>query len=410
MKPVYIMKKTRAAMIVWIFGLVLNLVSFSLMAEIRCAIDLGSNNVKLGCFKIDQDQILKRVFNAEKCVSLQNGIHEGILSLEVQANAVRAIKELLSDAKINPEKTKVIAIATAWARKATNSRDLIEKIKTETEVTIEIIDQETEGEIGFYAAQSELRTLLLNKNSFLYQTDSGAKIREKITGMNTKNLLNPQHIMSWDIGGGSMQFATANEGNKIEVFGSTMGVIPFTKLVIDGSQKSPEDSPNPLSAKQVKRSIVLAMKKAEETIETGFAQHIQSSNTVVFGIGPGHKIIRTNINKLLGVQSENSYMQSDLEKAVLLLTNMDDTEIAKTLGIKPSEAKIGLTGMLLILGHMKYFNIDKIYTLDVNGTSGVLFYNLKRSMKPAQISLKVKPKLGLNVKLHLIPSSFLTVR
>jgi exopolyphosphatase/pppGpp-phosphohydrolase len=376
------MKKSQVAMIVWIFSLVLNQDSFSMEADIQCAIDFGSIHVKLSCFKINQEEIFEEIYRNEKCISLQGGIHKGILSEDAQTKAIGAIKELLFEAKVNPEKTKVIGIATAWARKAKNSLDLIERIKAETKVVIEIIDQEKEGEIAFDAAQSELRILLLDKNSFLYQTDSGQKIRDKITEKNKKNLLFPQHIMSWDIGGGSMQFTIINKDNKTEVFGNTMGAIPFAKLVINELQKDSQDTPNPLNAKQAKSCIKLAMKKAEETIDAGFAQHMQSSDPVVFGVGPGHKIIRRNIYKLLKVQPENSYMQSDLAKAVLLLINMDDNEIADRLGIKPLEAKIVLTGMLLILGHMKYFNIDKVHTLDVNGTLGVLFYNLKRSMKP----------------------------
>ncbi|MBW8309116.1 MAG: hypothetical protein K0M45_05700, partial [Candidatus Paracaedibacteraceae bacterium] len=331
------------------------------VSQTQFVIDLGSSGVQLGGFKINLEKKIvgEQVFSKKERILLQAAIHNRILPDDVRKRTENAIKTLLAEAGINPDQTKVVGFATAWARAADNSNQLIEAIKSETNVTITIIDQQIEGEIGFNATLAALRSLLLDRESFLYQTENGKEILGKMTGNNPDNPLIPQTIMSWDIGGGSMQLAKQNNDNRIEVIGSTDASTTFANAVIelkrDMSEEEeslsqeilPLDTPNPLSRAQVREVINLAREKAARFIDHSFLDGLKAKTVEVFGIGLMHKSNREYINKLLGLNWENFYRKVDLEEAVGLLTDKGDREIAHALGIKESDVRNRLTSMLL---------------------------------------------------------------
>ena len=357
------------------------------ITQTQFVIDLGSSGVQLGGFKINLGKriVEEQVFSKKERILLQAAIKNRILSDDVQKRTVSALKNLLLEAGVNPNQTKVVGFATAWARAADNSSQLIDAIKSETAITITIIDQRIEGEIGFNATLAALRSLMVDRQSFLYQTENGQEILRKITGHTPDNLLIPQTIMSWDIGGGSMQLAQQTNDNRIEVIGSTDASTTFANAVIElkkdlseeeeslSQETLPLDTPNPLSGFQVKEAINLAQKKAARFIDHSFLDGLKSKTREVFGLGLMHKSNREYINKILGLKWEHFYRKGDLERVVDLLTDKGDREIAHALGIQESDVRNRYTSMLLVLGFMDHLGIEQINTIDVTGIAGVFF-------------------------------------
>jgi hypothetical protein len=351
--------------------------SIDKLVETRFVIDLGSSGVQLGGFKINapQQMIVEEVFNKKERILLQASIQDEMLPPDIQKQAIQAVQGLLSEANIDPSYTPVMGFATAWARFAGNSRDLLEAIQSETGVRIRMIDLEIEGQMGFQATLAALRPLVLDPQSFLYQTDHGRGLLGKIIDDSQGGYMIPETIISWDIGGGSMQFGKQNKEGRVEVIGSTDSSTTFANAVIEEIKgKEPyQNTPNPLSADQKEKCLLLAKKRAKEVVTDPFLGAIRSKDAVVFGIGSMHKSNRDYVNKLLGLNQNNFYEKEDLEKAVEQLVSKDNAEIAQALGIKEADARNRFTSMLLVLGFMDYLGMEKVNTLDVTIMTGALF-------------------------------------
>jgi len=346
------------------------------LVETRFVIDLGSSGVQLGGFKINvpQQMVVEEVFNKKERILLQASIQDEMLPPDIQKRAIQAVQGLLSEANIKPC-TPVIGFATAWARAARNSGDLLETIQSEAGVSIRMVDLETEGQMGFQAILAVLRSLTLSSQSFLYQTDPGRELLGKIVEDNPGGGISPETIISWDIGGGSMQFAKQNEEGRVQVIGSTDSSTTFANAVIEEIKgKEPyQNTPNPLSVDQKEKCLLLAKKRAKEVVTDSFLRAILSKEVLVFGIGSMHKSNRDYVNRLLGLNRNYFYEKADLEKAVEQLVDKDNAKIAQALGIKEDEARNRFTSMLLVLGFMDYLGMEKINTLDVTVMTGALF-------------------------------------
>lgn len=348
----------------------------------RFIIDLGSSGVQAGGFVIDfSKQIIeKQFFNRKERILLQAGIQNRILPEEIQQRTVSAVKKLLKEAQVDPHKTKIYGFATAWARDAHNSHELVEAIQSETGVAIRIIDQKTEGEIGFHAILALLRSSVSDANSFLYQAEKGRDVWHKITGKDSMEYpdlsarIIAESLVSWDIGGGSMQFARQNEHKKIEVAGSTDSSTVFANYVISEIKKQAVNTPNPLSGQEREEAIQLSIRRAEKLSSDSFLGSVDLSRKVVFGVGAMHKSNREYINKLLDIAYEHFYTLPDLETASLLLVDKGNADIAEALGIKEADARNRFTSMLLVLGFMRHLAIERVQTInDVTGMTGIFF-------------------------------------
>lgn len=344
----------------------------------RSALDVGSKGIRLGVFGVDSEKgtVVQTFFNDRKHVSLMLSIHNGKLPPEVLDESIRAIGSLLSEAIINPkEEGSIFAFATAWARSINNRDHVIGEIKKRTGVTLNVIEQKTEGEIGFQAILVGLRSSALDSQSFLHQTDEGKEIFKKLLRGPENTHIESTLITTWDIGGGSMQFSQQDENRCIKVIGSDDSSTLFANSVLTNVKKQGfhNNTPNPLSMDEIKLSVDLAVNRAKQLFSGELPQKIQPEDGVTFGIGTLHESNRRYINTLLNIKRDNFYQRSDLERASNLLADKNDEEIAATLGFKESEARNRLTSMLLVLGFMEYLGLERVYTMNFASITGALF-------------------------------------
>lgn len=131
------------------------------------SIDLGSNTVR--ALKYDCENRTKLgVF--EKIVKTADKTHAtGVISDAAIGRVISAINEAKS--VLGFESSEAIGVATAAFRKAKNAKKVIEKIKSETDVTFRIIDGETEALLTTMAISEKLPDI--EKKECLMMVDIG---------------------------------------------------------------------------------------------------------------------------------------------------------------------------------------------------------------------------------------------
>lgn len=82
-------------------------------------------------------------------------------------------------------------------------------------------------------------------------------------------------------------------------------------------------------------------------------------------MGQLHKSVNEYINIILSLEEQTFYTVLNLEKACSVLTGKNNSEIAELLNIEECSARNRYTSMILILGFMKYLNIEKVYVLNI---------------------------------------------
>lgn len=315
--------------------------------EVQSVLDLGSSGPHLMCFNINLEYnvVEEQIFCKKYYVPIQLNIKNRMIPENVQEQVILGIKELINESNIKSN-TKIVAFATAWSRASENNFQLIDKIKTETGINVKIINQETEGRIGY-------ASVLLKR----YQINETARIIRKG--------IEEDKLFSWDIGGGSMQITKHDQ-----VYGSVNASATFANAVIE-MKGSSDNTPNPLTKQEIELATKLSYDKAKELIDNTLTE-----NCIMIGIGFNHKNNLLFINRLLGIDNENYYEMSDLQRVVHMLTNKDNEHLSSLLNIKLTEVRNKLTTMILILGHMKYMNVERVYVTDILSGSGALFIDL----------------------------------
>lgn len=129
------------------------------MKKIKTAIiDIGSNTVRLVLYQYDMNEGLHEFGNLKTVARLRTYIlptgemsEEGI---QLLAQTLHSFKQMLVDYGV----TDVKAAATAAVRQAINNKEIIERMKEETGISIDILSEEEEAYYGFVAVAHSMDT------------------------------------------------------------------------------------------------------------------------------------------------------------------------------------------------------------------------------------------------------------
>src|ERR1700722_7932391 len=140
----------------------LPLICFGLEQDIvvRAALDIGSGATKLKVAEVNlkTQKIEKVLVNTSFPVQYQEELEkstDGAFNETVMNTGIDALKKS-SEIAHKYGADKVVAVATASFRKATNVNSFIDRIYKETGVQVHIIDQKLEGILGFEAVASQV--------------------------------------------------------------------------------------------------------------------------------------------------------------------------------------------------------------------------------------------------------------
>ncbi len=176
--------------------------------EERYVFDIGSGSTKSKAYLVDtcRDELVEVLGEINKPVKYQHCISSSSDKQTITDDCLKeglgAVKAIETEYGIDCEQERCKGIATAWARNAKNSEDLLNSFKQE-DVHINLISQKEEGELGFKAAL----------------------IDPYLEGVE------PHKLLVWDIGGGSFQLSGMNKGGELYTHEGPWGLFNFFQEV-----------------------------------------------------------------------------------------------------------------------------------------------------------------------------------
>ena len=284
------------------------------------AFDIGSGSIKaLVAEQIDCGARIGEIFyDSSAPVNFSKSLRDSLnISKQAEAEGFRILKQLILEAEQHKPEYWV-AVATQAFRQAENGANIISKWQKELARPIQILTQEREGLLAFFAV---------------------------------KQLTKEKNLIVWDIGGGSQQIIWRENGANPAVFKSQLASVRFSEAVME-LVKNEADlkvlSPNPLSKEEIDKSLRLAMILAEQQIPEGLKKQIQAKPpTRVFGIGGVHG------KSLTSQVGSNDLMTRDLLRQTLKIQqNKTDAEIG---GLY---AATDVTNLILTLGFMEVMGLQ----------------------------------------------------
>jgi exopolyphosphatase / guanosine-5'-triphosphate,3'-diphosphate pyrophosphatase len=305
---------------------------------IRAAIDIGMGGPKLQVAEIDTktNKIVKMLHTQRYFVNFYDSISKNAnnhLSSEVMAEGRKAFKDAIDTAH-SFDTDGIVAIATASFRSAANGEQFADEIQNETGVKVHIVDQNLEGKLAFQA--------------ILSKTD-----------------INPENLVVWDVGGGSIQFvAMAPDGSCLVDCGKE-GVGVFTDYIIESIQHRNIEkfaSPNPMSAEDINQATSYA-RNLSKKVEGVFKEKITHPTTSIVGAG---SVFGYGIAKML---NRNSFTIEDLAVVIEDLAGKTDADLGGG-----DYAFCEGTNAILVLGFMQTLNIQQMQIINVNNADGALIY------------------------------------
>jgi exopolyphosphatase / guanosine-5'-triphosphate,3'-diphosphate pyrophosphatase len=306
--------------------------------EVRAAMDIGSGATNMKIAKVDPktDKIVAVLLEKSIPVPYQKHLEQSkdnTFDQPVMDQGIKAIKTLKEIAESYGVK-KVVAVATAAFRQASNTPQFTQEIEKQTGVKVRVINQDEEGIIAFRGA------LALTP-------------------------VKPENTVVWDIGGGSMQLTTlSSEGTYVVEKGKT-ATVPFKNAVIEKIEHkdiNTTHSPNPMTVEEMKAAAAMSKQLAEQS-DPFIKAKLADPATQVLAVGNLFNIsIRFAVDKSIVPQKE-------LETSVMEWAGKTDAELPGG-----SFADVTVTNGLLVLGYMQGLNIPQVELVSVNNADGALTY------------------------------------
>jgi exopolyphosphatase/guanosine-5'-triphosphate,3'-diphosphate pyrophosphatase len=256
---------------------------------------------------------------------------------------------------------EVSGAATEAFRQAGNTAEFVRRM-SQHHVQVNVLSQQDEGRIGFISAMVKL----------------------------SSRHVSPSQMISWDIGGGSLQMVHYN-GRGVDHpvwndFGNRLASNPMREYVVAEIKKQPlfegkkATSPNPLIGPETDTLRLYTQSKSfvreqmSSLLEAQWLQPLlkQEDPAQVFGIGGVHQATLSLLRKLPGYERAARYSVADLSKLLDAIAVASDQELHEKFGIDEAFTSGSVTNVLLIYNVMLVTGIESVEVLDVDNTQGVM--------------------------------------
>lgn len=296
----------------------------------RAALDIGSGSTKLLAAKVDKcrKKIVRVVKESSFAIKFKESLHlhNGVLPEEIYSE----VKERLIQIKSELSKSGFLlsGVATEVFRQAKNGKTFITRLSKETGIPIRLIDQKKEAHLGFWGAVA-------------------------VTGKD------PNKILVWDIGGGSMQMTTQRKETLFTYLGKLASV--SFKIKILSYQKKKRGSPNPIGQYGTLWAADLAEREAKKV---DYILKSDAKIKEVIGIGGVHYF---SVRNQLQINPGTPYSTFQIEDVIKERQNWSDRQLFGS--YKETE----VSNLILVKSFMKALNFNTVLSAKVNLATGVLF-------------------------------------
>ncbi len=281
------------------------------------AVDIGSNGVRLLVSNIVLKAGKEPVFRKSALVRVPirlgaDVFKQGIISernTDRMCQAMKAFDLLMQVHGVE----KYRACATSAMREAGNGKDIVQRIRENTGISIDIIDGKTEAEI---IAATDLYEVIEKRKNYLYV----------------------------DVGGGSTEFTFFSKGKRIKSKSFKMGTV---------------------RSLQHKENV----KKVRQEAKLWVKNEMKSYRNIII-IGSGGNI--NKVYKLSGVSLGKPLTQCYIKQEYKALKKMTYDERVREMGLNPDRADVIIPALKIYLSAMKWSNAREMIVPKIGLADGMI--------------------------------------
>lgn len=291
-------------------------------------IDIGSNTIILNIFKSNDNNEIKRVLYLDRTVGLRNYKKDDILSdngIKKLIETLNYYKEISKDFEID----KIMPFATASLRKLENLEEVLERVKNETDLEIDVITGEKEADLGFTGT------------TLGYEVENG-------------------YIL--DIGGGSTEITLIKNAEKGFSKSLDIGHLSLFNDYVENILVNKEE------LSKIEKSVDNTLKDLEIT---------SLENSKIYGVGGTVDAVRKLIKNKYDIEDE---IPVDIfNKYYNYIKNLDKEVYMEILKITPERIHTIVVGMAILKGYIDKLKPDYLVPSDTGLREGYLINYLSKS-------------------------------
>ncbi len=298
-------------------------------ASLYCGIEVGSGLVRMCIADVSGEGDKRMIDNIRREVQIpvlfadQAALHNNILSEGVYQEALAVLTQYKAIA-YQLGSPKMYAVATDIFRKSHNGPEFIDRLSRDLDFSIEIIDQNKEGELGFYSI------------AHVISQDFPS--------------LDKEHLVSWDSGNSSAQISVLGPNHEILTYKSPFGLVPL-RLALEEIRKAQfayaSSMINPIPLLEAEALIAYIRNNLPE-VPKNIADAIRVGVVV-------RKFSMSRLNDVFGKREDQFLTIQEVKEMLDRLIDKSDDEIKSILG------SIGLDPKYVVLTLISlYATMDKL--------------------------------------------------
>ncbi len=292
-------------------------------------IDIGTNSIKFHLGEKRHDGTWGVVVDRADLTLLGEGLQtSGEINPEAMDRTAEAIVGMVAEARQN-EAIAIAAVGTMGLRTARNSAVLIDRVRRQTGVTIEVISGNEESRLAYIAVKSGIG-------------------------------LPPGSLVIFDTGGGSTEF-TFGRGTAVnERYSLNVGAIRFTEQFGLGSVVSPDVLGQAIQA--IARDLGSLDRAQRPDVLVGMG------GTVTNIAGVTHRLAKYDADIIQGSVIE----RNEIERQISMYAAQSTDERRRIAGLQPKRADVILAGTCIVKVIMDKLSIRKFSVSDRGLRHGLL--------------------------------------
>ena len=289
-------------------------------------VDIGSNTIRLIIFDINENKNnFKKVLNKKYTAGLITYVHDGELSgkgIKKLIKTLSSIKNIVIELNVDT----FSPFATASLRNLENTEEVLEEVKKDLDIDIDVLEQVEEAFLGNVGIRSEIKV------------DSGISV---------------------DIGGASTEVVYFEEDGPREYINLKTG-----SLLLFGENVS-RILPKKSEIRAIEKSVIRELNSS----------HFSSKENRLIGIGG---TIRTTGKVIADLwnEDEKKFTLKDIYKLLNLIKDRNTETIRSIIRTNPARIHTIIPGIIILKILMEKFGIDEIEVSDNGLREGYLIYKV----------------------------------
>ena len=289
-------------------------------------VDIGSNTIRLIIFDINENKNnFKKVLNKKYTAGLITYVHDGELSgkgIKKLIKTLSSIKNIVIELNVDT----FSPFATASLRNLENTEEVLEEVKKDLDIDIDVLEQVEEAFLGNVGIRSEIKV------------DSGISV---------------------DIGGASTEVVYFEEDGPREYINLKTG-----SLLLFGENVS-RILPKKSEIRAIEKSVLRELNSS----------HFSSKENKLIGIGG---TIRTTGKVIADLwnEDEKKFTLKDIYKLLNLIKDRNTETIRSIIRTNPARIHTIIPGIIILKILMEKLGIDEIEVSDNGLREGYLIYKV----------------------------------